>query len=68
MICRECDQEIKNGAISAKDVIALNRKLLGRRITQFFCAGCLAEYLDIPAEDLPDIVERFRAQGCTLFG
>ncbi len=67
MICRECDKEIQNGIITGKDAVALNKKLLGRQRTQFFCATCLAEYLDIPVEELPDLAERFKEQGCTLF-
>ncbi len=67
MICRECDGEIQNGVIPAKDAVALNKKLIGRQITQCFCALCLAEYLEIPVDDLPDLVERFKEQGCALF-
>lgn len=68
MKCHECEQEIKNDNITAKDVIALNKKLLGRHITRFFCAECLAEYLNIEKTDLPEMVERFKDQGCKLFG
>ena len=67
MICHECDQEIKSGIITAKDVIALNKKLLGRKIVYFFCSECLAKYLDISIIDLPEMVENFKNQGCTLF-
>ena len=67
MICHECDREIKNDIITAKDIIALNKKLLGRKISVFFCADCLAEFLCIEKSDLPEMVERFKNQGCTLF-
>ena len=67
MICHECDREIKNDIITAKDIIALNKKLLGRKIIVFFCADCLAEFLGIEKFDLPKMVERFKNQGCTLF-
>jgi hypothetical protein len=33
----------------------------------FFCAACLAEYLEISFDDLPDLVEQFKELGCTLF-
>jgi DNA-directed RNA polymerase subunit RPC12/RpoP len=67
MKCHECEQEIKNDIISKKDVLALNKKLLGRGITRYFCAECLAEYLGIEKSELPDLVEQFKQQGCTLF-
>ena len=67
MICHECELEIQGGAITSKDAVALNKKLLGRQINRFFCAGCLAEYLEIPEDELTDIVARFKEQGCTLF-
>ena len=67
MICYECEREIQAGVISAKDAIALNKKLLGRQISRFFCAECLAEYLDIDKNDLPGMVEDFKLQGCSLF-
>jgi hypothetical protein len=67
MICYECEREIQNGIITAKDAIALNKKILGRQVTLFFCAECLSEYLQIALEDLPDIVERYKEQGCKLF-
>jgi hypothetical protein len=67
MICRECETEIRNGIITAKDAVALNKKLLNRQSNKFFCAACLADYLDVPVDDLPDIVERFKDAGCVLF-
>lgn len=67
MTCHECELEIQDDIITAKGTIALNKKLLGRGITRFFCAGCLAEYLDIDKNDLPEMAERFKEQGCSLF-
>ncbi len=65
--CRECESEIRDGVISAKDAIGLNRKLLGRKVASFFCADCLAEYLGISAGDLPEMGQSFKEQGCGLF-
>jgi biotin operon repressor len=65
--CHECEQEIQNGVITAKDTIALNKKLLNRQAGRFFCAKCLAEYLDVSETALQDKVEEFKEQGCTLF-
>jgi hypothetical protein len=65
--CHECEREITDGVITGKDAIALNKKLLNRETALFFCAACLAEYLEIPVDDLPDLVEQFKELGCTLF-
>ena len=67
IVCHECEQEITNDIITAKDIIALNKKLLGRKIIIFFCADCLAESLGIEKSELPEMAERFKNQGCTLF-
>jgi len=50
-----------------KDVIGLNKKLLGRSLSQFLCIGCLADHLDISEEDLYEKISEFKNQGCTLF-
>jgi len=50
-----------------KIAVGLNKKLLGRNITRFYCLACLAEYLDVTVEDLLAKVEDFKLQGCTLF-
>ena len=49
------------------DVIALNKKLLGRKIDNFHCMQCLANYLDISAEDLENNIQQFKDSGCDLF-
>ena len=51
----------------SKDEIGLNKKMLGRGIKQFYCLGCLAEYLDVNTEELLARIEEFKEQGCTLF-
>jgi len=67
MNCCECEKEIRNGIITAKDCIALNKKLLGRQINRYFCEDCLAEYTDTEKSCLPEMVEDFKNQGCKLF-
>ena len=50
-----------------KDTIALNKKLLGKNIENFYCMDCLADYLNTTIEDLQDKIEEFKEEGCTLF-
>ncbi len=49
------------------NTIGLNKKLLGRSITNFYCMNCLADYLECTIEDLQDKIEEFKDEGCTLF-
>jgi len=50
-----------------KDTIGINKKLLGVDIVNFYCMGCLAEYLGCTVEDLMEKIEEFKDEGCTLF-
>lgn len=50
-----------------KDTVGLNKKLLSKNITEFYCLNCFAEYLDCTVEDLQDKIEEFKEEGCTLF-
>ncbi len=51
----------------SKDTIGINKKLLGRKIVNFYCMDCLADYLGCTVDDLLDKIEEFKAEGCTLF-
>lgn len=59
--CYLCNAEID------KISVGLNKKLLGRNVTHFYCLSCLANYLDVTVEDLLAKVEAFKEQGCKLF-
>lgn len=50
-----------------KDIIGLNKKLLSKNITEFYCLDCLADYLECTVEDLQDKIEEFKEEGCILF-
>lgn len=50
-----------------KDTIAINKKLLGKDIKNFYCMDCLASYLDCTVFDLLEKIEEFKEEGCTLF-
>lgn len=51
----------------SKNVIGINKKLLGEHIQNFYCLNCLAEYLGCTTEELVDKIEEFKEEGCTLF-
>lgn len=59
--CRKCGGELK------KDWIALNKKLLGRKIEEFLCLSCLSQSLDCTEEDLEGVIENCKEDGCSLF-
>jgi hypothetical protein len=59
--CCMCEEKVD------KDAIGLNKKLLGREHTKFFCINCLAGHIDVSVEDLYVKIEEFRDQGCELF-
>lgn len=50
-----------------KDTIGINKKLLSKNITEFYCLDCLAAYFDCTVEDLQDKIEEFKEEGCILF-
>jgi hypothetical protein len=60
--CLSCRKEI-----AQKNELAINRKMLGREIKQFYCFGCLAEYFEVTEEELLEKIEEFKLQGCELF-
>lgn len=51
----------------SNDIIALNKKLLGKNIENFYCLDCLADYLGVSTDDLLDKIEEFKEEGCDLF-
>ncbi|MDD6846896.1 MAG: hypothetical protein PUE07_05210 [bacterium] len=60
--CISCSKEITD-----KDVIALNKKLLGKDIDHYYCLECLADFLGVTVDELKDKIEEFKEEGCTLF-
>ena len=50
-----------------KNTVGLNKKLLGKDISNYYCMNCLADYLECTVEDLKDKVEEFKDERCTLF-
>jgi hypothetical protein len=50
-----------------KKELGLNKKLLGRKIANYYCLDCLAEYLEVTTELLLEKAEEFKKMGCALF-
>jgi hypothetical protein len=61
--CTYCDKEKLS-----KDDIGLNKKLIHRQIERMMCLRCLAAYFEMTEEELKEMIERFKRQGCVLFG
>lgn len=53
--------------VTKKDEVAMNLKLLGRKIEKFMCKKCLMEYLNIDKETWKKYIEDFKKSGCDLF-
>jgi len=49
------------------DEIGICKKLLGRKIKQFYCIDCLANILEVTTEELLAKINEFKDQGCILF-
>ena len=62
MKCVICGKEILE-----KNVIGLNKKLLGNDIKNYYCMSCLAEFLGVTEEELLAKIDEFKEQGCKLF-
>ncbi|MGN1118846.1 MAG: hypothetical protein ACI4Q4_00710 [Oscillospiraceae bacterium] len=52
---------------SKKDIIGLNKKLMGRNNTNCFCIPCLCEIANTTPVQLWEMMNDFKEQGCTLF-
>ena len=61
--CSFCDKE----KLSKYD-IGLNKKLIHRQIGRMMCMTCMAAYFETTEEELQEMIERFKLQGCALFG
>lgn len=60
--CVICGKEIRE-----KNILGINKKLLGEDIINFYCMNCLADYLDVTVGDLNEKIEEFKDEGCKLF-
>jgi phosphoadenosine phosphosulfate reductase len=60
--CKCCDKKVKT-----KDEIAMNLKLLGRNIGEYYCKKHLMELLEIDKERWNELIGEFKVSGCELF-
>ena len=60
--CKICDKKVNKN-----DDIAMNLKLLGRNMDDYFCKKHLMEYLEIDKEQWNTYINEFKLSGCALF-
>ena len=56
-----------NKAKLTKNDIGLNKKLIHQQVERMMCMTCLAEYFETTEEELKEMIEGFKQQGCVLF-
>ena len=61
-VCAHCDKEKLS-----KDEIGLNKKLIHRQIERLMCLTCMAAHFETTEEELEEMIEEFKWQGCALF-
>ncbi len=59
--CENCRRELEY------DEVGLSRKLISRGTRTFYCITCLAADFKVSEEKLRELIERYKAGGCTLF-
>ena len=60
--CAYCDKDKLT-----KNDIGLNKKLIHQQVERMMCLTCLAAYFETTEEELNEMIERFKQQGCELF-
>ena len=60
--CAYCDKDKLT-----KNDIGLNKKLIHQQVERMMCMTCLAEYFETTEEELKEMIEGFKQQGCVLF-
>jgi hypothetical protein len=57
----------KCGAGLSADEVGLNYKILNRGVKTYQCIHCLAETFRTSVPKLRELIENFRAAGCSMF-
>lgn len=61
MTCKQCGKPL------TYNEIGLNKKLVGKTQTEFYCKRCLAEFLNVSVQRLDEKQQQFIDVGCCLF-
>ena len=61
MNCARCGRSLTG------DETGLSRKLISRGTTACYCLPCLSGMFHTPVPQLQELIEHFRASGCTAF-
>ena len=61
MTCKQCGRSL------TYNEIGLNKKLVGKTQTEFYCKRCLAEFLNVSVQRLDEKQQQFIDSGCCLF-
>ena len=64
---RRADQCVRCGRKLTADEIAVTKKLINRGAQEFFCVPCLAARFNISSKDVEELIDSFKAAGCSLF-
>lgn len=51
----------------SKNEVGLNKKLIHPHIERMMCLACIAEHLETTEEEMEEMIERFKWEGCALF-
>ena len=62
MTCASCGKKDLT-----RDEIGLTRKLINRGAEECFCLRCLAERFRVTEQQLTELAQAFRENGCSLF-
>ena len=61
MNCAACGREL------SRNEQGLSRKLINRGTATLYCLDCLGAMFRLSHEQLQELIDHFRAAGCTLF-
>lgn len=51
----------------SKNDIGLNKKLIHQQVERMMCMTCMAAYFETTEDELKEMIEGFKQQGCALF-
>lgn len=64
---KEVDCAYCNKEKLSKNQVGLNKKLIHRQIERMMCLTCMASYLETTEEELKNMIDSFKRQGCAFF-